>query len=94
MGFEGITMTDDLDMGAIESHFEVDTLVEKICEAEIDVALICQDQAKIEATYESLLKAVGDSLDTRRKRVLSVQRILSLKGRYPLRGGKPLPAGS
>jgi len=82
MGFKGVTITDDLDMGAIEEHFDVETVVRRICDADIDIALICRDRAKMEATYGALLKAMGDSPERRRRRVLSVQRLLDLKGRY------------
>ena len=83
MGFEGVTMTDDLDMGAVERHFGVNTVMSRICHAEIDIALICHDQAKIEEAYRALLKAIGQSWDTKRKRVSSVLRILNLKENYP-----------
>jgi beta-N-acetylhexosaminidase len=83
MGFEGITFTDDLDMGAIDKHFDVDTTVNRILDAEIDVALICHDRAKIEAAYEALLNAISQSQDTRDKTLASVKRILGLKETYP-----------
>jgi beta-N-acetylhexosaminidase len=84
MGFEGVTITDDLDMGAIDKHFDVGTFVKRICRAEIDIALICHDRQKIEATYEEMLNAIRRSEDVRNKTVSSVQRILNLKERYPL----------
>ena len=82
LGFEGITITDDLDMGAIDAHFDLDTFVTRISDAEIDVALICHDRAKIEGAYRALLKAVRASDDQRTKAVASVRRILNLKKRY------------
>ncbi len=82
LGFKGVTITDDLDMGAIEKHFDVDTFVRKICDAEIDIILICHDRYKIEATYSTLLKAMRKSEDIRRKTVLSVHRVLNLKENY------------
>ncbi len=82
LGFRGITMTDDLDMGAIDTHFDLDTFVTRISDAEIDMALICHDRAKIEGTYRALLKAVEESDDMRAKAVESVQRILNLKKHY------------
>jgi beta-glucosidase-like glycosyl hydrolase len=75
-------MTDDLDMGAIDTHFDLDTFVTRISDAEIDMALICHDRAKIEATYGVLLKAVRQSDDMKARAVESVQRILNLKEHY------------
>ena len=83
MGFKGIVITDDLDMGAIDKHFEVNTFVERISGAEIDIALICHDQVKAEAAYGALLKAIKRSEDVRRRTLASVQRILNLKEKYP-----------
>jgi beta-glucosidase-like glycosyl hydrolase len=77
-----MTITDDLDMGAIDTHFDLDTFVARISDAEIDMALICHDRAKIEGTYGALLKAVRASEDERRKALASVQRILRLKENY------------
>jgi len=82
LGFQGMTITDDLDMGAIDTHFDLDTFVARISDAEIDMALICHDRAKIEGTYGALLKAVGTSEDEKTKALASVQRILRLKENY------------
>ena len=83
LGFQGITITDDLDMGAIDAHFDLDTFVARISGAEIDMALICHDRAKIEGTYRALLKAVEESEEMKTKAIESVQRILRLKQGYP-----------
>ncbi len=82
MGFEGITMTDDLDMGAVHKHFDVETVVSRIMDAEIDIALICHDRFRIETAYGALLRTVRESEDVRKKATASVQRILNLKHRY------------
>jgi beta-N-acetylhexosaminidase len=82
MGFTGVTVTDDLDMGAIDKHYDVRSFVNRICDAEIDIALICHDRQKMVATYEALLAAIRSSEDQRNKFVASVERILRLKERY------------
>jgi beta-N-acetylhexosaminidase len=84
MGFKGITMTDDLDMGAIDKHFDVETVVRRVSEAGIDIALICRDRQKAEKAYQSLIEAVRESEDSKRKATASVQRILNLKQKYLL----------
>ena len=82
MGFEGITITDDLDMGAIERHFDIETAVRRISEAEIDIVLICHNRQKMERAYQVLLEVAGASGESRRKASISVQRILNLKRKY------------
>jgi beta-N-acetylhexosaminidase len=84
MGFKGITMTDDLDMGAIDKHFDVETVVRRVSEAGIDIALICRDRQKAEKAYKALIKVVRESEDSKRKATASVQRILNLKQKYLL----------
>jgi beta-N-acetylhexosaminidase len=82
MGFTGVTVTDDLDMGAIDKHFDVRSFVKRICEAEIDIALICHDRQKMVATYEALLESIRGSEGQRKKAVVSAERILRLKEKY------------
>lgn len=82
MGFKGITITDDLDMGAIDKHFDIETAIARVSDAEIDIALICHNRSKIESAYHAFVKAVGGSAESRRKAAASVQRILNLKQRY------------
>jgi len=84
MGFKGIAMTDDLDMGAVDKHFDVETMVKRISEAEIDIALICHDRLKVEKAYGALIEAARESEDSKRKATASVQRILNLKQKYLL----------
>jgi beta-N-acetylhexosaminidase len=82
MGFGGIIMTDDLDMGAIEKHFDIETVIRRVSDAEIDMALICHNREKIERAYQVLLEVVGESEASKRKASVSVQRILNLKQKY------------
>ena len=89
LGFKGIAMTDDLDMGAIDKHFDIETAVTRILDAEIDIALICHDRLKVEKACRALLKAVRESEDTRRKAMVSVQRILHVKRKYLAEELKP-----
>ena len=41
LGYTGVVMTDDLDMGAIKKHFAIDTVIRQVLAADVDVALIC-----------------------------------------------------
>jgi hypothetical protein len=46
--------------------------------------LICRDHQKAEKAYQSLIEAVRESEDSKRKATASVQRILDLKQKYLL----------
>jgi len=81
LGFEGLVLTDDLDMGAIVKYYDIDTVMGRIAAAGIDIALICHPGPKIERAFEALLKMVEDR-QTKTAAARSVERILRLKRAY------------
>ncbi len=61
MGFEGLVLTDDLDMGAIRRHVDIDTAVRRAVAANVDGILICHRSPDIERAAEILRdSAAGD----------------------------------
>jgi beta-N-acetylhexosaminidase len=82
MGFDGIVMTDDLDMGAIKGNYDIKTIIEQILSADIDIALICHKGPNIEIAYEKILKELKDSKNIKTKGKESVKRILKTKEKY------------
>ncbi|MGD8610701.1 MAG: beta-N-acetylhexosaminidase [Desulfobacterales bacterium] len=82
MGFSGVSMTDDLDMGAITQHYDIQTAVRQILRAGIDMALVCHKGPNIEIAYQEILDGLRRSQDTRARGMASVRRILALKKKY------------
>ena len=82
MGYEGIVMTDDLDMGAIRNHYGIETSIRQILSAGIDMALICHAGPNIEIAFGEILKNMRDSAQVRADAVKSVSRIMELKEKY------------
>ena len=82
MGFDGIVLTDDLDMGAIVQHYDIQTVIRRILAAEIDLALICHKGPNIEIAYKALLQEIMASADRKAKGIESVKRIMKLKKKY------------
>jgi beta-N-acetylhexosaminidase len=82
MGYEGVVMTDDLDMGAIKPAYAVDTAIDQIMAADVDIALICHRGPDIEAAWERMRTRMDADGDLRRMGRRSVERILRLKGNY------------
>jgi beta-N-acetylhexosaminidase len=82
MLFSGITMTDDLDMGAIHKHYEIKTAIQQILLAGIDITLICHKGPNIEIAYKEILQNLTDSPELKTKGIESVQRIMDLKKKY------------
>jgi beta-N-acetylhexosaminidase len=84
MGYEGVVITDDLDMGAIKKHFPVESVIEQVLAAEIDIALICHAGPDIARAHDVLTDRISISKERQTRAVASVERILQLKRRYLL----------
>ena len=82
MGYDGLVLTDDLDMGAIVKHFDIRTAIRQVLAANIDLALICHKGPNIETAYESILAAMRDAPAMRARGRQSVERIMRLKKQY------------
>jgi len=82
MGFDGLVLTDDLDMGAIVQHYDIQTTIRRILAAEIDLALICHKGPNIEIAYKTLLQEIMVSADMKAKGIESAKRIMKLKEKY------------
>ncbi|MBW2590174.1 MAG: beta-N-acetylhexosaminidase [Deltaproteobacteria bacterium] len=82
MGYDGVVMTDDLDMGAVVKHYDIITAIGKILSAEIDIILICHKGPDIEKGFNEILRNITDSQEMKVKGEASLRRILKLKQRY------------
>jgi len=82
MGFNGVVLTDDLDMGAIKKRYDIKTVISRILLADIDVALICHQGPDIENAFKEILNAHESSQKIKAKGQESVKRILRLKEKF------------
>jgi beta-N-acetylhexosaminidase len=82
MGYEGLIMTDDLDMGAIKKHYDIETVLRQILWADIDIALICHKGPDIENAFQQIVKSFSDSNRIKEKGLESLKRIMNLKTKY------------
>jgi beta-N-acetylhexosaminidase len=82
MRFSGISMTDDLDMGAINRHYDIQTAIRQILRADIDMTLICHQGPNIEIAYQEILKLLRSSKEMESMGIESVKRIMALKKKY------------
>jgi len=81
LGYDGMVVTDDLEMGAIENEGTVADAVLTSFLAGADMLLICHEHSKIIAAYELLSKAVGGEISEERVRK-SLERIGAVRRRF------------
>ncbi|MEA3232738.1 MAG: beta-N-acetylhexosaminidase [Thermodesulfobacteriota bacterium] len=82
LGYNGVVLTDDLDMGAVKKYYPIETVVKQIMAADIDQALICHRSPDIEAAAEKMISILRDTPGMRKRAQASVKRILALKASY------------
>jgi beta-N-acetylhexosaminidase len=88
LGYRGLTITDDLTMGAITSLGLTPELFLRAFEAGNDLLLFSQTTPLVETAFKTIVSAVRTSEVLRRRLDESVERILTLKGQIefvPLR---------
>ena len=74
MGYNGLVMTDDLDMGAITKHYNIRISIQRILAADIDLALICHKGPNIEIAFEQILKEITNSAEMKARGIASAER--------------------
>jgi beta-N-acetylhexosaminidase len=79
LGYRGVVITDDLEMGAIGRHFEIEEAVLNAFQGGADILLICHDPEKVERAYSCLLKGLKRGTIPAGLLQNSLQRILALK---------------
>jgi beta-N-acetylhexosaminidase len=82
LGFNGIVITDDLEMGAVARHFTFKTAVRQALRADIDTVLICRSAERLTEAHALMTRKIGESEDLRRRGEQSAGRVLALKAAY------------
>lgn len=84
MGYDGVVLSDDLEMKAVHGRWDVDTLVRRATLATVDVLLCCRDpQLQLDA-FRALVHAQEDDPDQERRSTTSVRRVHALRERFLL----------
>lgn len=79
LGFSGVVITDDLEMGAIANNVDLSTLGVRMIQAGGDIALVCHDYTSQQTVYNSILSAVKRGEISVARINESVRRILKMK---------------
>ena len=81
MGYSGLVMTDDLDMGAIKNHYDVPTIIRRILTADVDLALICHKGPNIASAFDEIQRQLADDADLKKHHEQSLSRIMHWKNK-------------
>ena len=79
LGFNGVVITDDLEMGAIANNVDLSTLGVRMIQAGGDIALVCHNYEHQQIVYNSILAAVKRGEISEARIDESVRRILNMK---------------
>jgi beta-N-acetylhexosaminidase len=82
LGFQGLVITDDLDMGAIAKHYDIEISIDRILQADIDIALICHPSPKIARAFEALKSRIHSKNNLDPESMTSIERILEIKKKW------------
>ena len=82
LSYDGVIVTDDLEMGAISRHYGFDRAGVEAILAGADLVLVCHDYAHETAVYNGLLKAVKSGEISKDRLDASVRRIVKAKIEY------------
>ena len=80
--YNGVVLTDDLEMHAIIDHYGMDDAAVRAVLAGCDVLLICKDRDREVAAFEAVEQAVASGSISIDRLDLSVARITRLKNRF------------
>ncbi|WP_042142230.1 beta-N-acetylhexosaminidase [Paucisalibacillus sp. EB02] len=82
LGFEGVIVTDDMMMDAIENHYEIGEAAVQSVKAGNDIILISEHYEDIVRSFEAIKAAVQDGEISEERIDESVERIIELKEKY------------
>ena len=79
MGYNGVVVTDDMDMGALAKHYSFGDMAVQSIQAGSDILLVCHEYEHMQEAYNGLMKAVKDGTISKERLDESVKRILLMK---------------
>ena len=79
MGYNGVVVTDDMDMGALAKHYTFGDMAVQSILAGSDILLVCHEYEHMQEAYNGLMKAVKEGRISKDRLDESVKRILLMK---------------
>lgn len=84
--YGGMLITDDLDMGAVAKHYQIQEIVTQCLSATVDILLICHSGPKIKATHDAIHQIITGDETAAALCKTSIERIMATKQHFGLHG--------
>lgn len=84
LGFDGVVLSDDLEMKAVAERWDIDTIVRRGTEATVDIFLACQHHELQLAAFRSMVVAQQDDAAHEKASITAVGRVRALRERFLL----------
>ena len=78
-GFQGVVITDDLEMNAVAERYSIEEMVELGLRAGVDIFLICRTQERWQRAHAHLFKLARENFDDLVRVQRAAERVLDLK---------------
>ena len=89
LGFEGMVVSDDMEMQAVKDRWPLETVLEKACSATVDLFLVCKEQERQVAFFEALVRLQEEDLRQHTLAEDSFKRVMATRERFFLRRAPP-----
>ena len=83
MGYDGVVITDDLEMGAIEKEGDLGQAALQAFAAGADLLLICHSHEKVIDALEKTGRAIEKSSDLQARLQESIRRVTAMRNAFP-----------
>ena len=93
LGFDGVLISDDLDMGAVTSRYPPEWVALTALQAGVDLLLVCNDQEHMNLVAEALREGISLGLLDADQVARSLGRVEGLRSRYLQNPEFPEPDG-
>jgi beta-N-acetylhexosaminidase len=82
MGFQGLTISDDLEMGAIAREWSVADGALQAFQAGADILLICKDQSHVHESLNLMRRVLAEGTISTERLAQSIERIRKMKTKF------------
>jgi beta-N-acetylhexosaminidase len=89
LGFDGVVVSDDMEMGAIVARFDIGQACVRFLEAGGDLILVCKDPAQQQRAVAAVAAAVRTGRLSWRRVETSLERLARFRDRVPAPSGDP-----